>query len=71
MRPGTLQKEKEEPFPREWRRTNIMTREVMVSKGTVVGLGEWMLELEEGGIVCWGQEQVLQRQFRFEGAHWA
>ena len=48
-----------------------MTREVMVSKGTVVGLGEWMLELEEGGIVCWGQEQVLQRQFRFEGAHWA
>ena len=48
-----------------------MTREVRVIKGVVVGLGEWMLELEEGGVVCWGQEQVLQRQFHPEGAHWA
>ena len=48
-----------------------MTREVRGIKGVVVGLSEWMLELEEGGVVSWGQEQVLQRQFRLEGAHWA
>ena len=40
-----------------------MTREVRVIKGVVVGLGEWMLELMDGIMVTWGQEQVLQRQY--------
>ena len=50
---------------------SITTRKDRTSKGVVVGLGEWMLELMDDIRSAGGQEQVLQRQFLLEGAHWA